>query len=173
MRHRLRITLIGLCLLLVAGACRAAAGQGKLVYGLTLAPSSIDPHVGASSELGIPLTSVYDPLVWLTPEGEFVPGLAERWEVSQDGTSYTFYLRQGVMFHDDTPFNASAVCVNLDRIANPETRSAKARSLLGPFERSRPIHRSRHLQQPLFALLERCQPGVLGHGVANSTGKVG
>jgi peptide/nickel transport system substrate-binding protein len=135
MRHPLRMTMIALSLLLVAGACRAATGQGTLVYGLTLAPSSIDPHVGASSELGIPLTSVYDPLVWLAPDGEFVPGLAERWEVSGDGTSYTFYLRRDVTFHDGTPFNADAVCVNIDRIADPETRSAKARSLLGPFER--------------------------------------
>jgi len=134
MRHTLRIIAVGICLLLVAGACRAATGQGTLVYGLTLSPSSIDPHVGASSELGIPLTSVYDPLVWLTLEGEFVPGLAERWEISEDGTSYTFYLRQDVTFHDGTPFNADAVCVNLDRIANPETRSAKARSLLGPYD---------------------------------------
>ena len=39
------------------------ARGGKLVYGLTLAPSNIDPHAGNSSELGIPLTSVYDTLV--------------------------------------------------------------------------------------------------------------
>jgi ABC-type transport system substrate-binding protein len=41
-----------------------ALGGGKLIYGLTLAPSGIDPHVNASSELGIPLTSVYDTLAW-------------------------------------------------------------------------------------------------------------
>lgn len=135
MRQALRTSMIALALMVVAGACRAATGRGELLYGLTLAPSSIDPHVGASSELGIPLTSVYDPLVWLTTEGEFVPGLAESWEISADGTAYTFYLRRDVTFHDDTPFNAEAVCINLERIANPETRSAKASSLLGPFER--------------------------------------
>ena len=79
---------------LLLAACRPSSGTGKLVYGLTLAPSSIDPHVGASSELGIPLTSVYDPLVWLSPKGEYVPGLAERWVVSAEGTVYTFDLRQ-------------------------------------------------------------------------------
>ena len=58
----------------------------RLVYGLTLNPSGIDPHINASSELGIPLTSVYDTLVYRDPEsGTFVPGLAERWEVSDDG----------------------------------------------------------------------------------------
>lgn len=134
MRQALRTTLLVLSLALIACARRAGTGKGELLYGLTLAPSSIDPHVGASSELGIPLTSVYDPLVWLTPQGEFVPGLADRWETSADGTVYTLYLRSDVTFHDDTPFNAEAVCVNLERIADPETRSAKARSLLGPFE---------------------------------------
>jgi peptide/nickel transport system substrate-binding protein len=124
---------------LLLAACRPTAGEGKLVYGLTLAPSTIDPHVGASSELGIPLTSVYDPLVWLSPEGQFVPGLAERWEVSQDGRVYRFYLRQDVEFHDGTALNAAAVCYNLDRIVDPQTKSAKAIGLLGPFEGCRAV----------------------------------
>lgn len=126
------LLLQSVALLLVA--CRPERQQGKLVYGLTLTPSSIDPHVGASSELGIPLTSVYDPLVWLTPGGEYVPGLAESWQVSQDGTRYTFALRRDVRFHDGTPFNAQAVCTSFDRIADPATKSAKARSLLGPYD---------------------------------------
>ncbi|MBN1640652.1 MAG: ABC transporter substrate-binding protein [Anaerolineae bacterium] len=126
------LTCLALATLLIA--CRSAPGQDRLVYGLTLSPSNIDPHVGASSELGIPLTSVYDPLVWRAPDGSFVPGLAARWEVSDDGTAYTFFLRDDVQFHDGTPFNAEAVCFNLERIADPETRSAKAASLLGPFE---------------------------------------
>ena len=82
----------------------------RIVYGLTLAPSGIDPHVNASSELGIPLTSVYDTLVYLDPEsGDFVPGLAADWELSGDGRVYTFYLRDDVVFHDSTPFNAGSV----------------------------------------------------------------
>jgi peptide/nickel transport system substrate-binding protein len=107
---------------------------GKLVYGLTLAPSGIDPHVDASSELGIPLTSVYDTLVYQNLDGSFVPGLAERWEVSDDGLVYTFYLRHDVKFHDGTPFNAQAVQFNLDRIADPQTQSRKAKSMLGPYD---------------------------------------
>ncbi len=118
---------------LIAGCAKEAPG-GSLVYGLTLAPSGIDPHIDASSELGIPLTSVYDPLVWLTPEGEFVPGLAESWEVSDDGLTYTFQLREDVKFHDGTPFNAEAVRFSLDRIVDPETQSRKAGGMLGPYD---------------------------------------
>jgi len=136
---RLTVLYAILLVMVLLSACRPDTGQGKLVYGLTLAPSSIDPHIGASSELGIPLTSVYDPLVWLSPDGQFVPGLAERWEISADGRTYTFYLRQDVKFHDGTPFNAEAVCFSLERIADPATKSAKARSLLGPFERCQAV----------------------------------
>jgi peptide/nickel transport system substrate-binding protein len=134
----MRYTKLALCaallVTLLLSACRPASDKGKLVYGLTLAPSSIDPHVGASSELGIPLTSVYDPLVWRSPDGEFVPGLAERWEVSDDGKTFTFFLRHDVKFHDGAPFNAQAVCFSLNRIVDPATKSAKARGLLGSFE---------------------------------------
>lgn len=105
----------------------------RIVYGLSLMPSGFDPHINASAELGIPLRSVYDTLVYRDPiTGEFVPGLASHWETSPDGLSYTFYLREDVHFHDGTPFNANAVAVNLDRITAPETGSQKARFMLGP-----------------------------------------
>ena len=127
---------LALLLVLLAG-CSASSSEARIVYGLTLAPSGIDPHINVSSELGIPLTSVYDTLVYRNPEtGEFVPGLAERWEVSDDGLVYTFYLRQGVTFHDDTSFNAEAVRFNLERITSPDLASQKARFMLGPYERT-------------------------------------
>ena len=101
---------------------------------MTLQPSTFDPQIGASSELGIPLRSVYDTLVYRDPQSlEFVPGLATSWTISPDGLIYTFALRQGVNFHDGTPFNAQAVAANLDRITNPMTASQKALFLLGPY----------------------------------------
>lgn len=112
---------------------------GKLVYGLTLSPSGIDPHVNASAELGIPLTSVYDTLIYRVPgatqgsSNQFVPGLAESWDVSEDGLTYTFQLRRGVVFQDGTPFNAEAVRANIERVVNPDTKSQKAVFLLGSF----------------------------------------
>jgi len=118
-------------------SCDTAPSGGRIVYGLTLAPSGIDPHVNASSELGIPLTSVYDTLVYQNPDtGEFVPGLAERWEISDDGLIYTFHLRQDVVFHDGTPFNAGAVRFNLERISSADLESQKARFMLGPYEQT-------------------------------------
>jgi peptide/nickel transport system substrate-binding protein len=127
--------------LLLATACApqqyggvSAQAQPSMIYGLTLQPSGFDPHINASSELGIPLRSVYDTLVYRHPDtNQFVPGLATAWEISPDGLSMTFTLRQGVTFHDGTPFNAQAVAANLDRITAPETASQKAVFLLGPY----------------------------------------
>ncbi|MGB7537202.1 MAG: ABC transporter substrate-binding protein [Anaerolineales bacterium] len=119
------------CLLLGCFACSPAAPAAKeLRYGLTLAPTGIDPHVNASSELGIPLASVYDTLVFRDEGGSFVPGLAERWEVSPDGLQYTFFLRRDVRFHDGTAFDANAAKVNLDRVLDPATKSQKARFMI-------------------------------------------
>jgi peptide/nickel transport system substrate-binding protein len=120
-------------LLAVCVACgKADSTKGELHYGLTLAPSGIDPHIHQSSELGIPLSSVYDTLVFRDGDGGFVPGLAESWEVSAGGMEYTFFLRRGVRFHDGTAFDASAVKTNLERILDPETKSQKARFLIDP-----------------------------------------
>jgi peptide/nickel transport system substrate-binding protein len=123
---------------LIACSTAAQAGQGnptnRMIYGLTILPSGFDPHINASSELGIPLRQVYDTLVYRDPQtGEFVPGLATSWTVSDDGLVYTFSLRQGVKFHDGTPFNAQAVAANLDRIVNLATASQKAVFMLGPY----------------------------------------
>ncbi len=113
-----------------------SAPQNRIVYGLTFEPSGFDPHINSSSELGIPLRSVYDTLIYRDPtDGRFVGGLAESWEITSDGLIYTFHLKQGVTFHDDTPFNAQAVAANLDRITSPDTLSQKALFLLGSYER--------------------------------------
>ncbi len=145
---------------------------GQLVYGLTLSPSGIDPHINASAELGIPLTSVYDTLVYRAldsaidgTEDQFVPGLAERWEVSDDGLTYTFHLRRDVTFHDGTPFNAQAVQANIERIVNPDNQSQKAVFLLGPLDSVDVINEytvAIHLSAPYAPLLDGLAQIYLG-----------
>lgn len=120
---------------LTLAGCRSGSSSAEtLSYGLTLAPTGIDPHLNASVELGIPLSSVYDMLVFQQDNGTFVPGLAKTWEISEDGVTYTFTLREDVIFHDGEPFNAQAVVENVDYILNPDHLSQKAASMLGPLQ---------------------------------------
>ncbi|NDJ75040.1 MAG: hypothetical protein GYB65_02170 [Chloroflexi bacterium] len=140
----LRLGIVGVVVLAVVAAAVVTAAVmlrddeqdegNKIIYGLTLNPSGFDPHIHISSELGIPFYSVYDTLVYRQPETfEIFPGLAEDYEISDDGLVYTFYLRQDVTFHDGEPFNAQAVAANLDRITDNDLDSGKARRLLGPY----------------------------------------
>ncbi len=74
----------------------------------------VDETDGESFYVG---TNVYDSLFRFGPrDTKAYPALAERYEVSEDGLEWTFYLRQGVKFHDGTDFNADAVLFNFDRI---------------------------------------------------------
>jgi len=152
-------------LVMLVGGC-APRPKDRITYGLTLAPSGIDPHVNASSELGIPLTSVYDTLVYQDPKtGDMVPGLAERWEVSQDGLIYTFYLRKGVHFHDGTPFSAEAVRFNLERVTKPESTSQKARFMLGSYQQTEVVDEYTVrivLNKPFAPLLDSLSQVYLG-----------
>ncbi|MGE3269378.1 MAG: ABC transporter substrate-binding protein [Chloroflexota bacterium] len=59
---------------------------------------------------------IYDPLVDVTGDSQFVPALAESWEVVDDLT-WRFTLRQGVTFHDGTPFDADSVVYSISRVA--------------------------------------------------------
>ena len=64
------------------------------------------------------LANVYEPLVWANPPGSaepFTPALATSWEVSADGLTWTFKLREGVTFQDGVPFNAEAVKYSIER----------------------------------------------------------
>jgi peptide/nickel transport system substrate-binding protein len=61
----------------------------------------------------------FDHLLSVGDDGKYKPGLAVSWDISADGKAVTFKLRQGVKFHDSTPFNAPAVKANLDNLIPP------------------------------------------------------
>ncbi|QQP92180.1 ABC transporter substrate-binding protein [Skermanella sp. TT6] len=88
-----------------------------LVVGQIAEPKSLDPHaVTATNDFRI-LMNLYDGLVrFRSGTLEVEPALARSWKVSEDGRTYTFHLRDGVAFHDGTPFDAEAVKFNFDRM---------------------------------------------------------
>jgi peptide/nickel transport system substrate-binding protein len=88
-----------------------------LVVGQVAEPKSLDPHAATATNDFRIAVNLYDGLVRFRDGAlDVVPGLAERWDISDDGRTYTFHLRQGVTFHDGTPFDAQAVKFNFDRM---------------------------------------------------------
>jgi peptide/nickel transport system substrate-binding protein len=77
------------------------------------------PHrmVGADRDFAPPF---FDRLIAIGDDGKYQPRLALSWDTSADGKAITFKLRQGVKFHDGTPFNAQAVKSNLDNLIPPK-----------------------------------------------------
>ena len=83
--------------------------SGEIVIALPSDPTSLYLPRAADRTAGNASWPLYDSLIFLTVDGELVPALAEDWEINEEGTEYTFFLRQGVTFHNGEPFNADAV----------------------------------------------------------------
>jgi peptide/nickel transport system substrate-binding protein len=94
---------------------------------------SLDP-VNTAGRGIVDLNLLYDTLIVQGSDGKYYPGLADSWEASSDAKTFTFKLKQGVKFHDGTPFNASAVQFNFDRLANPGAKGSAYVSLVGIYD---------------------------------------
>ncbi|MBT2484946.1 MULTISPECIES: ABC transporter substrate-binding protein [unclassified Microbacterium] len=99
----------------------AAAGDvdGTFVFAASSDPASLDPAFAQDGESFRVSRQMFEGLVGTEPgTADPAPLLAESWESSEDGMTHTFALKEGVTFHDGTPFNAEAVCFNFDRWFN-------------------------------------------------------
>jgi peptide/nickel transport system substrate-binding protein len=144
--HRRRATLLAwllLALLLAACAAPAAAPatgsegesttaeqsttdgpQGTLTIGLTTDIATVEMPYAPERQANNAAQTLYDTLVFPEADGTFSPMLAESWEVSEDGTTYTFKLREDVEFHNGEPFNADAVVYSWQVYSQPEVTYA-------------------------------------------------
>lgn len=78
---------------------------------------SLDPNWSYESFGGGVIQNIYDPMVWLKKDSftEVVPWLAEKWDISPDGKTYTFTIRKGVKFHEGQDLKASDIAYSLQR----------------------------------------------------------
>ncbi|MGX9354626.1 ABC transporter substrate-binding protein [Roseobacteraceae bacterium S113] len=108
----------------------AATAQAKdsVTVAMQLEPPHMDPTSAAAGAIDSVLYSnVFEGLTRFMSDGSVVPGLAESWEISDDGRTYTFNLRAGVTFHDGTAMDADDVKFSLDRArAEDSTNAQKA-----------------------------------------------
>jgi peptide/nickel transport system substrate-binding protein len=100
-----------------------AVQPGTLVWALHVPIDRLDPPASFSLATGMVVgRNIFDRLVEHDERLTIVPGLATQWTPSRDGRTWTFRLRQGVRFHDGTPFNADAVVFNVQRALDPQLR---------------------------------------------------
>jgi peptide/nickel transport system substrate-binding protein len=80
----------------------------------TASVTTWDPSASFSTE-ALYMANLYEPLMWINPDGSFEPALAESWDVSDDGLAWTFHIREGVKFHDGESLTADAVVASIER----------------------------------------------------------
>ena len=98
-----------------------AKSGGTLRYGVLSAPAHFDVHQSGTVSNMAAQGPMYDTLIRRDPrDGQtIIPDLAQRWEISPDGKTYTFFLRRGVKFHDGADFTAEDVKATYARIIWP------------------------------------------------------
>jgi peptide/nickel transport system substrate-binding protein len=128
----LSMPLMLLVLLLGAGAGASVASPaatsggalagGGVKIGMQLEPPILDPTASPAAAISEALYgNVFEGLVQFAADGSVLPQLAASWDVSPDGLTYTFHLRDGVRFHDGTPFDATTAKFALERAVAPDS----------------------------------------------------
>lgn len=132
---RLPAALLGMVLFALFCLPGAAfAARGDIAVGIRLEPPHLDPTASAAAAIGeVTYANLFEGLTRIDARGEVTPGLAESWEISADGRTYTFRLRENVRFHDGSAFNAEDVRFTFDRALAPDSVNPQ-KSLLEPLE---------------------------------------
>ena len=118
---RILALLLAAVLTLALTGCDSGSRDDEDGSSVILATSGEPYHFYALSDEGcagddnLVLSNVYDCLTFLEADGSISPGLAESWSLSEDGLCYTFYLREGVKFHNGYDFTAEDVKFTFDK----------------------------------------------------------
>ncbi|MCG7360096.1 glutathione ABC transporter substrate-binding protein GsiB [Pseudoroseomonas ludipueritiae] len=133
----------------------AQAAANDLVVGVPDNLTGLDPADVNDTLSQSACRLMFQGLYGFDADMKLVPVLAESYEADEAAKVFTFKLRQGVTFHDGTPFDAEAVKVNFERVANPENR-LKRQSLLAMLDRVEVVDPQTarvHLKEPFGAFV--------------------
>ena len=136
-----------MCVVLVISLASCSGGDNKAIsYSLSASPVTLDPQFAADTNAHLIINNTFEGLVRLSPEGEIIPGIAESWNISADGLTYTFSLKQGTEWYCPSAlknefgsefynkFSAEKVTARdfvfaMQRAVSPETNSPSAHRL--------------------------------------------
>lgn len=161
----LRTAVLILCGFMIAGGSAFASDSERMVIGVPNEPNSLDPHLFTSRLARKVGYLMYDPLVMQDPDTlEYIPALATSWEVSDDGLTWTFELRDDVVFQNGDPLTADDVKFTFERILDPDTNATYALDDIGPLDSVEVVddHTFRlHYREPYAPLLHYMALGQL------------
>ena len=131
-------------------------GDDVLIAAVSAQPDTFDPHTTSAYPSFQVLENVYDTLVVPNPADlTMEPSLAESWETSEDGLTWTFALREGVTFHDGSEFDSADVVYSYNRIIDEELSNSFRFQNVASVEAPDPQTVVIRLTQPTPNLLER------------------
>ncbi len=114
--------LVVFLILLLLASCSQKKVDTSTVRTRTMSEiDSLDPYLSTASDTEAIMHNVFEGLVGYDDTGAVVPALAEAWEISDDGLTYTFFLRPDVVFHDGSRFDADDVIWSLSKYAGLDT----------------------------------------------------
>ena len=123
----------------VAAICASAASAATYVRGSDGDPETLDQHKTSTVTEANLLRDLYEGLVIYDANAQIMPGVAESWEASEDGITYTFNLRSDAVWSNGDPVTAGDFVYSLQRIMDPAT-GAKYASILYPIKNAEAIN---------------------------------
>lgn len=126
---------------------------------------SFDIHALSNGNMQWMGRILYDCLVYQDEQGNISPWLASSWDISEDGKTYTFHLRNDVTFSDGETFNAAALQTNLEHMRDPATKSPLAAAYIAPYLDGKVIDEftfEAHLREPYTPFLDVLAQSWLG-----------
>jgi peptide/nickel transport system substrate-binding protein len=139
----------------------APRAGGEVVVQTNTEPPSLNPIVDSDWWGSAISDHIYEPMVgtdpYDDPDYRFVPKLAERWEISQDRTEFTFHLRRDVKWHDGVPFTARDVIATFDKIQDPKAKTMHLKAYTQELESYRALDEftvSFKWKRPYFLAME-------------------
>ena len=112
------------------------SGDGKKILTIQLGPDveSIDPALNSAVDGANYILYLSDNLLKIDKEGKVVPGLAEKYEISDDQLTWTFHLRDGLKWSDGSDFTAEDFVYSWQRMVDPNVAAPYAQTVLGMVE---------------------------------------
>lgn len=121
-----KLWILLLCLLMLILAGCGTDTNDKVSYALEAEPASLDPAMTTGLAEANVQAELFEGLTRLDKDNQPQPALADRWDISTDGKTYTFYLRPGITWSDGTPITAHDFVYSWMRVIDPAVASPNA-----------------------------------------------